>query len=240
MKRKSPHPESGNVLWFILIAIVLVGLLTALISRGTSSVGQSGDVEQMRIMAGQILQTAKGYESAVQNMKLNGISESDISFQTADITGTDYTNAKCTKIECRIFESGGAGMTYTAPPPAAVTDATTKWIFSGANNVGSTAGPVGTTAAGTGNDLLMLLPNLTEGVCKQINRLMEVNAPSYDPPVDDGISYAVFTGSYASSPLTILEGTTAGKELDNKSAGCFFDTDPARNSNVFYQVLLER
>lgn len=230
------NAQSGNILWFLLIGIVLIGLLTALVSRGTSSVDQSGDVEQMRIVAGQILQTAKGYESAVENMKLSSISESDISFQNTE-TAVDYTNAGCADVSCRIFESGGAGLTYTNPPANALSVAGTEWLFTGANNVGTTAGPVGTTAAGSGNDLLAVLPNVTEGVCRQINRLLEVNAPSFDPPVDAGIAMAPFTGAFDGATLTVLEGSAA-LELNGKSAGCFFDTATA--GNYFYQVLLER
>lgn len=236
--RKSSSSESGNILWFLLIGIVLIGLLTALVSRGTSSVDQSGDVEQMRIVAGQILQTAKAFENAAQNMKLSGISESDISFQNND-TAVDYTNTKCADVSCRMFESGGAGMTYTAPPAGALTTTNTEWIFTGANNVGTAAGPVGTTAPGRGNDLIMLLPNITQGVCRQINRLLEVNAPSYDPPVDEGISFAPFTGTYdPSAPPKILEGNATAMELNSRSAGCFFDT--ATSGYYFYQVLVER
>jgi hypothetical protein len=235
--RDASLSESGNVLWFLLIGIVLIGLLTALISRGTSSVGQSGDAEQARILAGQILQIAKGYESAVQQMKLNGISENEISFQN-DATGIDYTNAKCTKVACRMFESGGGGMSYTAPPVSAIIDSSAEeWVFTGANNVGTTAGPIGTTAAGSGNDLLIILPNLSDGVCGQINRLLELNAPSYDPPVEAGISLDPFTGEFNAAAIKILEGSTA-KELDGRSGGCFFDT--AEDTNIFYQVLLER
>lgn len=231
------NSQSGNVLWFLLIGIVLIGLLTALVSRGTSSVDQSGDVEQMRIVGGQIMQTAKAFESAVEQMKLNGISESDISFQN-NVTATDYTNSKCGDTSCRLFETGGAGLTYSPPPANALTTANTEWIFTGANNVGTTAGPIGTTAAGSGNDLLILLPNLTEGVCRQINRLMDVNGPSYAPPVDDGISLDEFVGTYdTTAPATILEGS-ASLELNGKSAGCFFDT--ATTGYYFYQVLLER
>lgn len=237
MKNRAPS-QSGNILWFLLIGIVLIGLLTALVSRGTSSVDQSGDVEQMRIVGGQILQTAKAFESAVEQMKLNGVSESDISFENA-VTAVDYTNANCTSASCRIFESGGAGLTYAPPPANALTTANTEWIFTGANNVGTTAGPVGTTQAGGGNDLLILLPNITEGVCRQINRLLDINGPSFAPPVDDGISLDEFTGTYdATAPATILEGSVAGMELNGHSAGCFLDT--ATSGYYFYQVILER
>ncbi|HRQ61793.1 MAG TPA: hypothetical protein PLO23_09840 [Alphaproteobacteria bacterium] len=229
------NPESGNILWFLLIGIVLIGLLTALVSRGTSSVDQSGDVEQMRIVAGQILQTAKAFEASVEQMKLNGISESDISFQNTS-TAVDYTNSKCADMSCRIFESQGAGMTYTNPPANALTTANTEWIFTGANNVGTTAGPVGTTAAGSGNDLLMILPNLTQGVCRQMNRLLDLNGPSFDPPVEAAVALDEFTGTYDST-LTVLEGSAA-LELNGKSAGCFFDT--ATGGHYFYYVLLER
>lgn len=229
--------EAGNVLWFIMIGLVLIGLLTAVLSRGGSSVDQGGDVEQLRVMAGQIMRTARAYESAVNQMKLRGISESDISFENTR-TAIDYENTNCTRSDCLVFDAGGGGMTYTDPPPRSVMAAGTEWIFTGANNVGTTTYPVGTTAAGTGNDLLIMLPNITQALCTQINRILEVNEPDNTPPVDAGVSFTAFDGDYPSTTLVVLNGSAGNDELDGEPAGCFYDD--ATSGYYFYQVLLAR
>ena len=41
--------ESGNALWFILIAIALLAALTVVVTRSSDTVEQSGDVERQRI-----------------------------------------------------------------------------------------------------------------------------------------------------------------------------------------------
>lgn len=234
--------EKGNALWFILVAIVLLGLLTAVLSRGGSSVDQSGDVEQYRIKGGQIMRYVKGMETAIQQMKLQGISENDISFENA-ITATDYTNANCDDASdanfpsCLIFDTGGAGLVYRAPP--AGTNDGSEWIFTGANNVGTASGPVGTTAAAFGNDLLILLPNINVPLCMQINRDLDVDNPSSSPPVDTtGIDTTEFTGGFPGGGPIILDGDPTPFELDRQSSGCFLD----QNTGIyyFYSVLLER
>ena len=226
--------QQGNVLWFILIAVALLGMLTMVLTRSGSTVDQSGDIEQMRISSGQILGYAKSIEAGVQNMKLRGISESDISFENPT-TATDYTNANCTDDACKVFHVDGAGLTYRNF--AAANDGS-DWIFSGANNVGTTAGPVGTTAAVTGNDLIMLLPNVNQTLCIQINRDLGVGTAG-TLPIDDQIDTTAFTGTYAAGGPTLLEGDTGNLELNRKTAGCFEDANDS-NKIYFYQVILAR
>lgn len=234
--------QKGNALWFILVAIVLIGLLTVVISRGGSSVDQSGDVEQLRVMAGRILRYAKSFETAIQNMSLQGISENEISFENGD-TATDYTNSNCdTSADpnypgCLVFGGSGAGLTYSAPPTNS--NDGSEWIFTAANNVGTTAGPVGTTSATFGNDLIMLLPNIKVSLCTQINRDLGVSNPSGAPPVDTtGIATTAFTGSYPGGGPVVLDGDPTPFELDRQSSGCFYDD--ANSTYYFYAVILER
>lgn len=234
MTAPSSFTQRGNALWFILIAIVLLGSLTVLITRSGSSVSQSGDVEQNRIKVSSLMRYAKGIEIAVDQMKARGVSENQISFKNT-ITATDYTNTNCTTPDCEIFSASGGGQTYSVTPN--MNDGS-DWIFTGANNVGTTAGPIGTTAAGTGNDLIMLLPNVSADLCQQINRELDVGTPGTIPQ-DIGITTTAFTGSYAAS-LSILEGDAALVELNNKTAGCFIDTGPNPDIVYFYFVLLAR
>ncbi len=233
--------ENGNALWFILIAVVLLGLLTMVLSRGGSSVDQSGDYEQQRIKSSQILRYAKSIEAAIQEMKLRGVSENDISFENGT-TSNDYTNGNCDSAndssypDCMIFDVEGAGLAYRDFSEAQTT--ATNWIFTGANNVGTTAGPIGTTAEGSGNDLIMLLPNMKSSVCIQINRDLEVGTAGTLPVDTTGIDTTEFTGSFPTGGPTLLDGDPTPFELDNQIAGCF--TDNNASVTYFYYVLLAR
>lgn len=243
---KARSGESGNVLWFIMIAIVLIGLLTIVLSRSSTSVDQSGDVEQGRVLASQILRTAKSYESAIQQMRLRGVSEGDISFQRVFTAGADeYENAACgdpsaasgpSNDDCFIFGVGG-GLTYT-PPPAG--SGAADWIFTGANNVEH----VGRDGAGSGNDLLMMLEGVSASLCGQINRLSNIGGSV--PEDGSGLGrealapydLLTFDGAYQPDTLYTIDGT--GSELSGRSAGCFTDTAVTPNVTYFYAVILER
>ncbi len=236
MNFSSDRSQHGNALWFILVAIVLLGALTVLLSRSGTSVNQSGDVEQARIRAGQIMRWAKGIEVTLEQMKLRGISESNISFEN-DVTATDYTNADCTTNDCKIFANGGGGQTYLAPS-LGMNDGS-EWIFTGANNVGTVDYPIGTTESRAGNDLILLLPDANETLCLQINRELGIGTSGMLPEDSTGISTEAFTGTY-NSTLVVLDGDGAPFELNGRSSGCFVDTNPNPDVIYFYYVVLAR
>ncbi len=240
--KHSDQFERGNALFFILIAVVLLGLLTMILSRGGSSTDQTGDFEQNRVIAAQVLRYSKSVEAAIQQMQFRGVSENAISFENGDTT-TDYTNSRCDDVSdrsfpsCQIFDVEGGGLTYRDFPSA---NDGSDWIFSGANNVGTAAGPIGSTADGGGNDIIMLLPNVDDGVCIQINRDLGVGVSGTLPIDTNGISTAAFTGAFASGSISILDGDPTPFELDSEAAGCFIDAAPDPDVTYFYQVVLAR
>ena len=239
-KMNTKNQQSGNALFFILIAVVLLGALTMVLSRSGSSVDQSGDFEQNRVKAGQILRYAKSIEAAIQEMKLRDVSENDISFENSTTT-TDYTNANCDATgdrsypDCLIFDVEGAGLTYRN---FATANDGSDWIFTAANNVGTAAGPIGSTAARSGNDIIMLLPNVNESLCIQINRDLDVGTSGTLPVDTTGIATTAFTGAFPTGGPTVLDGDPTPFELNSQSAGCF--TDDASGITYFYQVILAR
>lgn len=237
---RDKNNESGNVLWFILVGVVLLGLLTMILSRSGSNVDQTGDFEQQRIKSGQILRYAKSIEAAIQEMTLRNVSENDISFENST-TSTDYTNDNCDGANdrsypgCLLFDIEGAGLTYRNFPEA---NDGSDWIFTGANNVGTTAGPVGSTADVSGNDIIMLLPNMNESLCIQINRDLGVGTAGTLPVDTTGIDTTEYTGVFADSGPILLDGDPTPFELDNHYAGCF--TDANASVTYFYYVVLAR
>ncbi|MCC6598070.1 MAG: hypothetical protein IT559_04715 [Alphaproteobacteria bacterium] len=227
--------ERGNALWFILIGVVLIGALTMILSRGGSNVEQSGNVEQLRVKSSQLLRYGKSVQIAIEQMKLRGVSENDISFENG--SPATNVNAKCTNTGCKIFDAGGGGLTYRNFE--SLNDAT-PWIFTGANNVGTTAGPIGTTAAGSGNDLVMLLPNTNQALCLQINRDLNVGTAGTIPVDSTGIATTAFDGNFPAAGPIIIDGDGAPFELDGHEAGCFTDSAPDPDITYFYYVVLAR
>jgi len=222
--KKMTRSENGNVLWFILIAVALLAALTMILSRSGSTVDQSGDVEQQRVKISQMLRYAKSLEAGVQNMRLRGVSENDISFwhdsngdNTEDNTDT-YFNANCTTTDCHIFDAGGAGLTYSTPPTGL--SAATDWIFNGTNDVLN----IGTTAP----DLVLILPQIRTAMCAQINRMLSASYGGTESDVD----FTAFTGTF-----------TATESIDlaaDQEAGCIDYDNTGTTEPFFYQVLIKR
>ena len=215
--------EQGNVLFFILIAVVLLGVLTAVLSRSSSTVDQSADYEQQTVRASQIVRYAKSIEAAVQEMQLRGISERDISFANT-VTTNIYTNGFCDDDtdssfpDCLIFDQEGAGLTYL-PAPNLSNDGS-DWLFVGTNDVTG----VGTTDP----DLIMILPIVRDSVCTAINRLTQASYGATESAVD----FTAFTGTY-----------TAEESIDNangQTAGCIDYDNGGTSEPFFYMVLIQR
>ena len=224
MKHLTLSSVSGNALWFVLLGLFLLGALTVFLSRSGSSVDQSGDVEQMRIISSEIFRSAKGIEEAVRQMQSRGVSENDISF---DGGPTGY--ADCGADACKIFKSAGGGQSYQIPrdtwlDSSESAQATYGTWFIPANvcveGVPSGAG-CHTDATGSSEDLVLILPWIRIDLCKQINRELNIDNPGGNPPVETGDAWTAgnvkFAGTFADGAA--IDDTAA--LLTGKRSGCF-------------------
>ncbi len=234
--------ESGNALWFILMAIVLLAALTIVISRSGSSVNQSGDVERERIAASDMMRTAKGIEQTVRQMQIRGLGESQISFDTSALSG--YTNPNCDNSGCKVYDKAGGGLTYSTPKPLWLDKGFSsvsgygEWVFTHDNCIAGVGS--GTSSCGTGNvDILIALPGIRKGICTQINRMLDLPAGDNLPVESIGLTPWIGT---ISSTHTVLVGDNAdGTALERASAGCYKITGGSWDgAYVFYQTLFER
>ena len=76
--------QSGNILFIILLAVVLTGVLTAAIQSTSRPDGASIDPEQLAIRASEVQRYASELERAVNYILQDGKSESDIRFAHYD------------------------------------------------------------------------------------------------------------------------------------------------------------
>ncbi len=219
--------ETGNVLWFILIAVVLLGLITMVLSRSGSNVEQSGDREQYRIKISKLTRYGKGLEFAVQDLLLKGCAENELSFENSKETG--YINGNSpTDESCHIFRPKGAGLSWQGFNGTAFTGTTISEAITPAMEIAN--------IADTGRAELSFVTRVSEGQCKEANRMSDIgwsvagltsDADDWDLP---------FSGTFTKS-YDIGTGAGEAPDLSGKSTGCFIDDN---DDYIFYHVILAR
>lgn len=234
----SRQNESGNILVYILGAIFLLGILTAMV-RGSNTPGSGIDEEELIIRASEIQQYGQELERAVSYIFQNGHSEADIRFAHPE---ADSAYGVITDIPTRqVFHRDGGGATYREAPNGIQTTPT-DWYFTGRNSV---EGIGINDNGGQGNlrsaDLVAMLNFVTKDFCLLINERNSIENPSGNPPKD---SFSMeltlpFTGSYAE---TFTIGGSAGTfETFGKLEGCVEgDSIPPAGTYHYYRVLLPR
>lgn len=154
--------ERGNILFMILIAVALIGILTAAVSRTNKPGGATIDKETLLLRTSEIQRYASELERAVNYVMQNGFSEADIRFAHYD-AHADYGDlgADADKRD-QIFDREGGGANYRNPP-SSVNDGS-AWEFYG-----------GTHIPGMGRsdraELVAVLPHVTQAFCDKINEL---------------------------------------------------------------------
>lgn len=231
--------QKGNALWFILLVVALLGILTAVVSR-TGNINQTGSVEQSRIRAASILRYAKSVENAVQKMVTDGISENDLDFVAIS---APHNNPNCITNECEVFHTEGGGLEYrTAANILGDNNFTGNWQISGDNRLhqmGCDDNDAGCT------ELLLLLEGIPQMLCLQINAIQNITNPADDAPRQKELEVGTaFTGTFGGSINSdFIGGTNATDEapqVAGKSTGCVYKFGGGANKYYFYQVLIVR
>ena len=224
--RSIKSTERGNVLWFILLAVGLLGLLTYTLSRNSSSVSQTGDVEQQRIKISQILRYTKGIEASMQRLMMNGCGENEINFDNDTVA--DYDNPKAPGDgSCDMFSASGAGQEWrdmredTKPG----TDAA---FITGVTEV------AGIEDSGRA-ELLIMVP-VTKTLCTAVNKSLDISTTDADVTNDSAIlGHAKFQGVYTPLASDAIDSTG----LTGHPTSCTL-FNGAEDFGMVYKVLLGR
>lgn len=227
MPSRSRSDISGNMLIYILGAIFLMGLLIVLL-KGSFQEGTGIDAEKVMMQAGELQRYGSEVERGVAYILREGASESELRF--ANPNTPSYGLITDTP-DRQVFSPDGGGAEWRNPP-AGSQAASEPWIFSGANELTQ----IGSTCASSScSDLLMVLPDITESLCVQINRNHNIATSSGDiPGLDSSIDLTtLFTNGVFVYSQT-LESTDDA--LDAQTEGCFL----MGGKYYYYRVLLVR
>lgn len=221
------HKQSGNVLFIILLAIVLIGALTAVL-QGTGSQSATIDKETLSLHFSTVRNYASELERGVTYIMHNGVSESDIRFAHPN-ADTDYGDlGSDTDKSDQMFHVEGGGAAYRAPPKG-INDGS-AWEFFGHSALPN---------AGSDNaDLIAVLPNITPEFCDLINTKIAYSVQPEDSSTclmgADGDRFDDGT-QFSSSPNTTIESTFSVKPA---MQGCVQCT--SNNSLHFFHVIMAR
>jgi hypothetical protein len=228
MKKTTIHKESGNVIFFILLGVVLLGLVTAAI-RNSGIQGANIDEETLVLQASRVRSYATELERGVAFILRNSISEVDIRFANGDAP-SDYGNIS-DGLERQVFHRTGGAAEYRRVPDG-INDGS-PWEFYGNSHLPL----VGTDKA----DLIAVLPNVSLAFCNKINEINGYNGQPLDP--GGGATDCLYSGDtvrfsssdlFDATPNTTDEGTFS---IQPSMQGC---VQCASGNYHFYHVLLAR
>lgn len=246
LQQKYTCNESGNVLFVILLAVVLIGLLTAAIQGSNNSESANIDEETLVIRASEVQRYASELERAVAYIMRDGKSESDLRFAHPD-AHSDYGDLSADADPSdQAFSSAGGAAAYR-DAPAGINDGS-AWEFYGGTHIPG----MGTESRA---ELIAVLPNVSQAFCEKIN---EINGQS-GTPADTGASTA--SGGDPGACLAIgslgrFDDSQQFYTTINTTDESTFEQDPntsearpapqacvvctAGSANHFYHVLLAR
>lgn len=219
--------ESGNVLFYIFIAVVLFGGLSFAVSQsGRGSLSQITQ-DRNRLAATEIIDYGDSLAKAVGTMRLRGTTLANLRFSHLDLPGASYDAPGTQAAENEVFNSEGGAMIYRRPPAGTTVTAGTDYAFL----AGVAVQDIGTTCSTAPcADLVVAIPGITAEICDLINRTGGNTAKGDSIPVNADFNIAAkFKGTMAAPTLV----NTA--KLTGRLYGCLTSTADA--TNYYYRVL---
>ncbi len=230
--------EAGNVFILILLGVFLFGALMYSFSRSADQGAGNLSKQQAKIAAQEILNYARLVEGAVDRVRRNGCSESEISFENDVVAGYTNPNAPTDK-SCHIFDDVGGKINYDAP--------VTQWLDS-SNGAEASYGNFyfvaeneisGLNISGSSkDDLLIQLNWIKQEICEELNyQIFNDKTITEDPSsFFQGVTTGKAIGSFDNNVGSI--NLTSYPIHEGKNTACF--SSQTGGGFHFYHALLAR
>jgi hypothetical protein len=238
--------EKGNVLFLILIAVALFAALSYVVTQSTRSGGGSTEREKNILSSAQMTQYPTALRTSIIRMVLAGVAIENVKFDAPGSTA--FNTLSSSQL---VFHPQGGGATFQQGPSelSASGNSPVQWTY----NAEVAVPGIGIDGSG-GNDVIAFLPNISDGICRQVNEELGIDVASTSfggactgtdltAPNVSGANTAVDdmmdnTYTFPATPAVTLSAAGCTTIFNRQASGCFFDV--TGNRNVFYSVLLER
>ncbi|MCB1783699.1 MAG: hypothetical protein KDI13_06845 [Alphaproteobacteria bacterium] len=224
-------PQSGNVLFLILIAVALFAALSYAATSSMRGGGSDVTSENNLIKSSTMSQYAASIRTAITRLTVNNRCEiTELSFEAPPFDGSDsnYVNPSSpADLSCHIFAPNG-GAVSRLPAPQDTNDGR-DWAYIEARVL-----QVGTDQTACGidcNEILLILGGLRKSICEKIND--KILGTTSIVQQDDGANYEnkKFIGSF-----------TTGADFDGAGVNGEYElcTQDANGVYYYYNVLVAR
>jgi len=227
------NSQSGNVFFYILLAIGLVAALTYVVSRDNRAGTAMLTDEQAKLAANEIIEYGNTLSSAIQKLRLRGCDDAQISAQkdwdgSGTITDTSadaYISDAPPNKSCHLFEVGAGNINYRDFNEG-------EFKISGAHRIETIGCDDADTACA---ELSFALKNISETLCQSINDRLGLALIPTDADGGETAGFSLHAG-YASGGGSVIGDEDTN--LQGLSHACYLDSDD--NNYIYYRVLLTR
>lgn len=173
--------QQGNVFIIILMGVILFGALGYTFSRSANKGTGNLTKQQAKIAAQEILNYARLVEGAVDRVRRNGCSESEISFDSNALSNYNNANSPVDN-SCHIFKSEGGKISVLEIPnkwiveKPSVNHKAYQEIYISSRHCVEDVGETGCTIP----ELTFMISYLKQNICDQINHSLGIDVELYD------------------------------------------------------------
>lgn len=231
------HHESGSAIIWILVMVGIFAALNFALSQGSRTGESQMSEQEVSLAATEILDYATAIKRAVQELQINGCSDTQISFENNVVSGYENPNAPSDG-SCNIFHPNGGGLQYISPNEEWLDKLSTGIPYYKLNIFWSNTPVYKFNTAE--NDLLFIINHINKKTCLKINDNLNIENISNDVPEDTttiGLGN-LFNGFYSATVPDPI-GNDVGEKLNNKNAFCVKRPDGS-GMYQFIKVLIAR
>ncbi len=229
MNLQGRKSEKGNVLFLILLAVVLFAALAYAVTSSMRGGGKDASDESLSTMASRVIQFSTLVQNLInRSMLVNNIP--DYGFDFSADNNTVNANSTCNDTSCRVYTTSvRQGLTESFSLPA-------KFTATGTEQKNGLSSAAVVNIGTPKEDLLLIISALSEGLCRAINKLADIN-PDYTLKDYWGGTSSSAGGTLTSFPENGAKIGDQNPAFVNHPMGCF----PHNSSGfVFYHVLIAR
>lgn len=220
------NSQFGGVIIWIFIMVALFAALNYAVSKGSRTGAATITAEQAKLAAQEILDYGRLMKQTVQQLQINGCSDTQISFENS--TSGIYTNPNAPPDKtCNVFDAAGGGMKMRLIPESIRGLTTSDYPRFAGNTILSN---MGTTNPG----LHLWIRTINKDACMAFNKFVGIDNVTDDAPTEGGfLTSVLFVGTYNTS--TTFGDDNNGANFLGHESGCHKDSSEVDvNGNPFY------
>lgn len=246
-KDHSQNPEQGNVLFLILIAVALFAALSFAATQTLRNTPADGAKDSEKIRAAELTQYPTFIGEALMRMRVGGISEEILCFDSDNWDDDDYNHAGCNDPKNNVFMRAGGGASWMEPADGA--NQGEDWYITGQTcivGVGTYQGDdCNSDGDSSSEEIVMFLPNINRSLCLELNEKLGIINPGGNPPRAAGdlwpAGMPVYAGTFADGGRIDSIGSGDVAVLAGASFGCVEGAgNPPAGTYTYFHVLLRR